>query len=66
MKMAPRMLLKSWGDAAREPSDGLHLLRLDELPFEVLALRDVEHDTDDFARLPRSSRRILRSSSTQR
>jgi len=35
---------------------GLHLLRLDELPFEVLALRDVEHDTDDFASHPRARR----------
>ena len=39
-------------DATRKPADGLHLLRVDQLGFEPLSVRDVRerrHDVDDLA-----------------
>ncbi len=40
------------GDAAREQTDGLHLLRLPQLLLDALARRDVLHDRDAARRSP--------------
>ena len=44
------MLLRSWGDAAGQLADGLHLLRVAQLRFRRLPFGDVEREDADARR----------------